>query len=77
MVSPVRVGSVDEEDAILGNCSCGSGWSLAAEQVVPIRNRWYDALVVRCVRCGDVRSALFDITPFFEPPSRAWLRDTA
>jgi uncharacterized Zn finger protein len=73
----VVVQSVDEEDAVLGACACGQAWHLAAEEVVPIRNRWYDALVVRCSACGEVRRAVFDITAFFEPPSRAWLRLSA
>lgn len=76
MASPVRVRSVDEEDAILGRCRCGSRWALAAEEVAPLRSRWYDALVVRCVSCGAVQRALFDITAFFEPPSHAWLQAT-
>jgi len=71
------VNSVDDEDAQLGVCACGSGWALAAEEVAPIRGRWYDALVVRCRGCGSVRRAVFDITSFFEPPSHAWLEASA
>jgi hypothetical protein len=74
---PVRVASVEEEDAILGACACGREWRLAAEDVVPISNRWYDALVVACPACGEVRRALFDITSFFAPPSNAWLLRSA
>ena len=77
MASPVRVCSVDEEDAILGLCRCGNRWALVAEEVVPLRSRWYDALVVRCVSCGSVQRALFDITAFFQPYSHAWLEATA
>lgn len=74
MTRPIAVRSVEEEDEILGVCACGSAWRLVAEQVVPIRNHWYDALVVRCSRCGEVHRAVFDITPFFAPPSNAWVR---
>ncbi len=74
MGNVVKVDSIDEEDAILGvcGCACGREWRLAAEEVVPIMNRWYDALVVTCPACGEIRRALFDITSFFSPPSNAW-----
>lgn len=71
---PVSVGSIAEEDAILGRCSCGGQWYLVAEEVAPIRRRWYDALVVRCSRCGEASRAIFDITKFFEPRGTAWTR---
>lgn len=77
MASPICVRSVEEEDAVLGRCRCGQRWALAAEDVVPLRGRWYDALVLRCVYCGSSHNALFDITAFFEPPSHAWLNATA
>lgn len=65
--------SVDEEDEILGACDCGRAWALAGEMVAPVRGHWYDALVVRCLGCGQVRRAIFDITAFFEPPTHAWV----
>jgi hypothetical protein len=73
MVEIVVVESVDEEDAVLGRCVCGCGWSVVGEEVAPVRDHWYDALVVRCVGCGQVRRKIFDITPFFEPPTHAWI----
>ncbi len=73
MARPVSVKSVDEEDNLLGACPCGSGWCLAAEEVVPLQDRWYDALVVSCPACGSVARAVFDITSFFAPPTHAWV----
>ena len=73
MVDIVVVKSVDEEDAVLGRCACGCGWAVIGEEVAPVRDHWYDALVVRCVGCGQVRREIFDITPFFEPPTHAWV----
>jgi hypothetical protein len=73
MPSAVVVRSVDEEDAYLGTCGCGAPWRLIAEEVAPVRSRWYDALVVGCRSCGGTRRAVFDITGFFDPPSHAWL----
>jgi len=70
----VAVTSVEEEDRLLGTCSCGSAWRLASEDVVPISRRWYDALVLCCPSCGASIRAIFDITPFFVPHSRAWAR---
>jgi len=52
MVDIVVVESVDEEDAVLGRCACGCGWAFIGEEVAPVRDHWYDALVVRCVGCG-------------------------
>lgn len=74
MVDFVVVESVDEEDAILGRCTCGSDWALVGEEVAPVRDHWYDALVVRCVGCNQVRRQIFDITAFFDPPTHAWSR---
>lgn len=74
MARPVRVASVEEEEHVLGVCPCGSSWALAHEEVVPVRGRWYDALVMKCRTCGSVCRAVFDITPFFEPVSLAWAR---
>lgn len=71
------VQSVDEEDVVLGACPCGSRWTIAGEEVAPVRHRWYDALVVRCSNCGQVRRAVFDITPFFDPPTHAWAAVTS
>lgn len=68
----VSVRSIEEEDAFLGTCDCGSNWAVACEEVAPLRGHWYDALVVRCRTCGVVRSAVFDVTSFFEPPTHAW-----
>lgn len=68
----IKVRSIEEEDAFLGACECGSAWVVAGEEVVPLRGNWYDALVVRCSQCGFVRSAVFDVTAFFEPPTHAW-----
>lgn len=69
----IVVASVDEEDRLLGHCSCGSAWRLVSEDVVPIWNRWYDALVLRCTSCGTSRRAIFDVTSFFVPQSWAWV----
>lgn len=73
MVDFVFVESVDEEDVVLGRCACGSEWTLVGEEVAPVRDRWYDALVVRCVACNQVHREIFDITAFFEPPTHAWI----
>lgn len=73
MVDIVVVKSVDEEDAILGTCVCGFAWTVIGEEVAPVRDHWYDALVVRCVGCGQLRRKIFDITPFFVPPTHAWI----
>jgi hypothetical protein len=71
--SVIPVGSIEEEDAVLGTCACGNSWIVAGEEVAPIRGRWYDALVVRCGGCGLVRRAVFDVTSFFSPPTHAWV----
>ena len=70
----IEVTSIDEEDALLGECPCGSGWLLVSEYVVPIAKRWYDALVLCCSTCGSSRRAIFDISSFFVPQSKAWVR---
>lgn len=70
----VAVRSVEEEDAWLGTCDCGHPWRLVAEDVVPLSNRWFDALVMGCTGCVRTRRAIFDITSFFNPPSSAWAR---
>jgi hypothetical protein len=70
------VASVDDEDAALGKCPCGDRWLLAAEEVVPLSGRWYDALVVRCAGCGRTKRGVFDISSFFEPPTLAWSRQS-
>jgi hypothetical protein len=69
---PITVKSSAEEDQYLGTCSCGGMWALALEDVVPLSQGWYDAIVVRCASCRRVERAIFDITPFFEVKSRAW-----
>ena len=68
------VDSLADEQRSLGKCDCGGTWNLLMEDVVPLESRWYDALVVRCDRCGTVDRALFDITAFFEPKGLAWSR---
>jgi len=70
----IAVASIEEDDQLLGQCSCGSTWRMVSEDVVPISKRWYDALVVRCFYCGASRRAIFDITSFFVPESWAWAR---
>ena len=75
--SPVRVTSIDDEDRLLGACSCGRPWCLLAEDVAPIRGRWFDALVVGCPDCGGRVRAIFDVTAFFEPQTSAWARALA
>jgi hypothetical protein len=70
----VEVPSIDAEDELLGCCECGGKWLVRAEDVAPIRNHWYDALVVACSRCGRCRRAVFDVTAFFSPPTYAWVR---
>jgi hypothetical protein len=77
MVRPILVDSVDAEDRALGACACGGSWTLASEDVAPIGGRWFDALVVRCGRCGEHSRAVFDVTTFFEPPTHAWARVTS
>jgi hypothetical protein len=72
--SPFAVRSVEEEDDILGHCLCGGPWRLAFEEVAPRAGRWYDTLVVKCADCHTSQLALFDITPFFAPTSKAWVR---
>ena len=71
---PVCVESIEDEDRVFGICSCGSTWSVAHEDVVPLRGRWYDALVMKCRSCGAVVQAVFDVTPFFQPATFAWVR---
>ena len=71
---PLAVDSIEDEDRALGACGCGGAWSLASEDVAPIHGHWYDALVVRCNQCGEHRRAIFDVTPFFTPPTHAWTR---
>jgi hypothetical protein len=77
VASPVCVNSIDEEDHLLGQCSCGRPWRLLAEDVAPIRGRWFDALVMGCSDCGDRRRAVFDVSAFFEPRTSAWVRALA
>lgn len=74
MNSPVCVTSIDEEDRLLGECSCGRPWRLLSEEVAPISGRWFDALVVGCPDCGSRRRAIFDVSAFFSPPTSAWAR---
>jgi hypothetical protein len=74
VVTPVIVASIEEEDAVLGTCECGGSWRLASEDVVPVRDRWYDAVIMQCDACSGVNRRLFDITSFFAPRGRAWSR---
>lgn len=74
MDSPAAVRSVEEEDDILGQCLCGGPWRLASGEVAARAGRWYDRLVVKCADCHASQLALFDITPFFIPMSKAWIR---
>lgn len=74
MARAVPVVSIDAEDDILGSCACGGRWLVRAEDVTPIHDHWYDALVVGCPRCGRCRRAIFDVTSFFSPPTSAWSR---
>jgi hypothetical protein len=73
-MAPVRVRSMDEEEHLLGKCPCGGEWKLMSEDVVPLQDRWYDALIMRCPTCGEWRRAIFDISAFFEPHGQAWSR---
>lgn len=79
MQTAVRVQSVDEEDHLMGACSCSGSWVPAREVVAPFRGGWLDFLTVRCAACGSVRLFTFDITGFFLPrpgvwSGRPWLR---
>lgn len=66
------VPNVEDEDLLMGKCECGGSWALAAEEVVPVRLRWYDSLVMTCRSCRQHRRYLFDITPFFDPRPGVW-----
>ena len=56
----------------MARCLCGGGWRLANEMVIPAQGHWYDALVVRCSRCGSLGRFLFDISGFYEARPRTW-----
>jgi len=71
---PVPVASWEEEEELLSRCDCGGEWRLAHEEVVPVSEHWYDALIVKCATCCALRRAIFDITSFFEVRTHAWVR---
>jgi hypothetical protein len=71
-MTPIKVRSTDEEDALLGRCGCGGEWKLLSEDVIPLHEQWYDALILRCASCSALRRAIFDISAFFRPTSKAW-----
>jgi hypothetical protein len=68
------VRDIDEEDRVMGLCSCSGRWRLAGEAVVPVGGRWLDRLHVACESCSSRRLFVFDITAFFAPRTRAWTR---
>lgn len=69
----VRVDSVDEEEAVIGVCDCGSATrATVSEELLPIRARWYDSLVLRCNGCGQFVARVFDVTSFYEPRPGVW-----
>jgi hypothetical protein len=70
LTHPAR--DVEEEDRVMGACSCSGRWTLAGETVRPVRGRWLDWLFVKCESCGAREDFLFDITTFFVPLTSAW-----
>ena len=71
-MTPIKVWSTDEEDALLGHCGCGGEWRLLSEDVIPLHEHWYDSLILRCAACSALHRAIFDISEFFEPASKVW-----
>jgi hypothetical protein len=72
-MSAVRVDSIEEEEAAIGVCHCGSARrATVSEEMLPIRSRWYDSLVLRCQHCGSFVARVFDVTSFYEPRPGIW-----
>jgi hypothetical protein len=73
--SPVRtVSSIDQEEELIGECSCGGAWQMIRNAVAPIRGRWYDDVAVRCEECGTLRVFEFDVSQFIEVRPQVWSR---
>lgn len=74
MNRPIRVNSIEEQEALITPCACGSNRLLtASEELSLVRRRWYDLLVVACAVCGRTSPWLFDVTSFYEPTPRVSL----
>lgn len=71
------VGSIEEEEALIGNCGCGAHWRLALNSVVPNSGKWYDIVGMRCPICASTAIFTFDVTTFFQPRPGVWGRDMA
>jgi hypothetical protein len=69
---PAAVHGLDEEDALMGACTCNSSWHLARNVVWPVAGRWHDLIGVVCPACGARREFVFDVTAFFEPRPGVW-----
>lgn len=72
-VAPV-VSSIDDEDRLMGTCTCSGAWRMSGNAVEPFRGRWLDLVVVACSACGSTRVFGFDITTFFEARPGIWSR---
>lgn len=66
------VRSVDEEDAVMGRCSCGNSWALARNAVSPRSGVWLDVVGMLCQSCGSRAEFAFDVTSFFEARPGVW-----
>ena len=73
-LSAVTVGTIEEEDRVMGMCSCSGRWRLDGEAVRPLRGRWLDRLSMKCEACASRRTFVFDITRFFVPRTKVWTR---
>ena len=72
-MTALRVDSIEEEEAALGRCPCGSvDRATVSEDLMPLDSRWYDSLVLRCRRCGAFTARVFDVTSFYEPRPGLW-----
>ena len=63
----IKVRSIPEEYAYLAKlrCNCGGRYDGETQALLEVHGVMYDRLDVRCVKCGDGRSLLFDISSFF------------
>ena len=68
------VGSIDEEERLMGQCQCGGHWQLVRNWVGPTSGRWYDDIEVQCQGCGAVRLFEFDVSRFIEVRPQIWSR---
>ncbi len=68
----IPVGDLDEEDRLMGGCSCRGSWRVTSESVEPVGGRWLDVLEVRCASCERIRQFTFDVTSFFSPRPGIW-----